>query len=119
MRHQHQGIGRHHLRDRAALDLVEGKADRNTAVVKTTGTSKQVSQRCDRLIGIATLDQQPRLFTPLFGRGWIADFLGAVDDLGDQLLILGGHATPSSMRGTRPTNRSLKSIPCGGRAMRT
>ena len=29
------------------------------------------------------------------------------------------HCAPSSMRGARPTSMSLKSIPCGGRAMRT
>ena len=33
MRHQHKGIGRHYLRDRAPLDLVEGEADGNSAVI--------------------------------------------------------------------------------------
>src|SRR5262245_645312 len=114
-----QGIGRHYLRDRATLNLVEGEADRNTAIIKTTGAGKEVSKRCDRLIGVAVLDQQPRLFTPYFGCGCFKDFFGNLDGLGDQLLIVGGHATPSSMQGAGRTSRSLKSIPCGGRAMRT
>ena len=53
----------------------------------------------------------------------IADVLGRIDGGGDQVLGFDGrvaaHRAPSSMRGARPISRSLKSIPCGGRAMRT
>ena len=53
----------------------------------------------------------------------IADVLGRVDGGGDQVLgfvrIVVVHCAPSSMRGARPISMSLKSIPCGGRAMRT
>ena len=69
MRLQHKGIGRHNLRYHTPLILVEGEADRNPAVIQTAGAGKCVPQRRYGLIGIAVLNQQPRLFTPLVGCG--------------------------------------------------
>ena len=109
---------RHHLRNRALLDLVEGEANGHTPVIKPAGLSKNVAQRSDSTVRVAVLDQQPRLFGHIVRNG-IVNFLGCVDRGGDRLfgidaILCFAHCTPPSMLGARPSSMSLKSIPCGG-----
>jgi hypothetical protein len=49
----------------------------------------------------------------------ITDLLRTFDRGRNDILGLGCHTAPSSSLGARPKSRSLKSNPCGGRAMRT
>src|SRR5262249_29936789 len=54
---------------------------------------------------------------------WIANLLGRIDGLSDEVLgfvlIVVVHFALSSVRRAQPSSMSLKSRPCGGRAMRT
>ena len=49
------------MSDRAPLGFVERETNWDTAVIKFTSTSENISKCCDRLIGIAAIDLQPRL----------------------------------------------------------
>ncbi len=60
---QHERVGRHHLRDRALLELVESEANRESAVIETADACKQVAQSRNRSIGIAVFDKEAGLCT--------------------------------------------------------
>jgi hypothetical protein len=78
------------------LHLIEGKTDGHASIVQPAGCREDIAQRGHRSIGVAVLDQKTRLFAVHVGRQRLANFVGAVDSIGDQTFGGVTHAVSST-----------------------
>ena len=103
------------------LDLVEGKTDRHAAVIKHRRRRRGMSRSAATVGQDCSSRPAAAAFLAAFGRAGFAECPRRSAMARSDLVLMSSVVTPRprSMRGTRPSSRSLKSMPRGGRAMRT